>query len=141
MGDRLTGKEFEKLLSYNKNHIAIPYLFMFLEMFPTTDDKRNAAWNRNFQVQWDGVTLRRCTVGTARKFQAIWKSHDIGLFLMGTYLFIIGSYDKKQDRFFVKSIDNYLKEWKTWYNEAKDRVEDGRLDKFTKGNRSNTFVI
>ena len=141
MANRLTGEEVDRMLAHTNNYVALPYLYIFLEMFPTADSKRNRAWNSNFQVQWDGVTLRKCTSGTVRKFNAIWKSHDIGLFLMGTYLFVIGSYDQKQDRFFLKSIDNYLKEWKHWYNEAKNQVADGKLDQFTKQNTSNTFVI
>lgn len=141
----LTPKEFDKLSAYNKNPLAIPFLFMFLQMFPTTNEKANKAWKRHFGVNASGVTLRKMSRGTARKFQAIWKKKDIGLFLLGTYMFIKESYNQESDKYYVAKIENYLGEWENWYDRAEDLLEAGELSEFTqtssKSSSSNTVVI
>ena len=143
---KCTAKDLEKLSAYNSNPLATPFLHIFLNMFPTADSKKNQAWNNHFEVTWDNVTLRRITKGTARKFQQIWKSKDIGLFLLGTYEFISQSYNEKSGEYFIKNIENYMAEYEHWYNIAKDKLDNGELDRFTKRrvnkNKSkNTFVI
>jgi predicted DNA-binding protein len=132
LANRCTNKEIERLSSYSKNPFMIPYMFMFLEMFPTADDKKNKNWNKHFSTTYTNVTLRRMTAGTSRKFQQIWKKKDIGLFLLGTYLCIKESYNEEKETYFVKNIENYLKEWEHWYNMAEDMLERGELEELTR---------
>lgn len=138
LGDRLNVREIAKLKEYCKsNALMIPFLFMFLEMFPTSDAKRNASWNKQFNTEWSQMTLRRLSNGTVQKFKQIWKTKDIGLFLLGTYLFIQHSYSEESKRYFIKNIENYLKEYQNWYNMAKDLLDEGKLDYLVKRTKTN----
>jgi len=142
----LSGKEQERLSAYVKNPIAIPFLHIFMQMFPSSDAKKNQSWNKHFETTWDNVTLRRLTKGTARKFQQIWKTKDIGLFLLGTYLFIQQSFNEDANKYFIKNMENYMSEYEHWYNQAEEMLEAGELDRFTKrktnkNKSNNTFVI
>tara|TARA_R110000765_G_scaffold161243_1_gene265623 strand:+ start:217 stop:960 length:744 start_codon:yes stop_codon:yes gene_type:complete len=128
----LTAREFDRLLSYNKNHVAIPFMYIFLQMFPSADAKKNKVWNKVFKTTWTGVTLRRMTVGTSKKLKKIWETKDQGIFLLGTFLFIQQSYSSKGDAYFIKSIAHYLDEWENWYNDAEDRLLNGEFTEFTK---------
>jgi len=70
----ISSKDFERLTAYDKNPIAIPFLYIFLEMFPTADSKKNKVWKNHFKGEnASGVTLRRMSVGTSKKFKKIWK--------------------------------------------------------------------
>jgi len=138
LADRCTSKEISRLNSYTKNPYMIPYMFMFLQMFPTSDANKNKAWDKHFSTKWTNVTLRRMTAGTARKFKQIWKSKDIGLFLLGTYLFIQQSYNEESETYYIKNIENYLGEWETWYNEAEDMLGRGELSGLTKRKAKST---
>ena len=141
----LTAKEIQHLNSYTDNLMSIPFMFMFLQMFPTADAKKNAAWETHFGANGSGVTLRKMSRGTARKFATIWRKKDMGLFLLGTYLFVKQSYSSESDKYYVKNIENYLAEWEHWYQQAQEQMEAGLLDRFIKkakpsGNR-NTIVV
>lgn len=120
-------KEKERLRSYINNEVALPFLHLFLCMFPTSDNLKNQKWETHFGNNSSGVTLRRLTNGTTRKFQQIWKNKDIGLFLFGTYIFITESYNSENDKYYVKKIENYLAEWEYWYNIAEDKANNGEL--------------
>ena len=128
----LTTKDVERLMVYNKNVLAIPFLFIFLQMFPTADSTKNKAWQKHFGDNGSGVTLRKMSNGTARKFQSIWKKKDIGLFLLGTYLCIKQSYNAESGKYYVKKIENYLAEWEHWYQQAEDMLLSGELEEYTK---------
>lgn len=131
-------KEQERLYKYNNNIIALPFLYLFLSMFPTSDEKKNTAWTKHFGVNASQVTLRRLTNGTARKFQQIWRTKDIGLFLLGTYIFIKETYNENDDKYYVKKIENYMNEWKYWYDIAEEKLENGELDRFTSKKKTST---
>jgi hypothetical protein len=146
LGNRLTAEEFSKISDYTSNQIMIPFIFIFLEMFPTANKTKNVAWNKHFDTTWDNVTLRRISNGTVRSLEKIWKKKDIGLFLLGTYLFIKGSYNESSGKYFIKNIENYLEEHDHWYNEANDLLISGNLEQFTKkevakSQSNNTTVI
>lgn len=144
LSNRCTAVEVNRLLAYNKNIKAIPYLFMFLQMFPTSDAKKNESWNKIYGTTWTNVTLRRLTQGTSRKFKEIWKKKDIGLFLLGTHLFILQSYNSDSEVYYIKNMENYFNEWEVWYNEAEDRVKSGVYAEFTKNQNvkhTNTYAI
>jgi hypothetical protein len=143
MGDRLTGKEFDRVEAYcPTNMLQVPFLFMFLQMFPSSDPKKNAAWEKKFKYEWNQGSLRRLSTGTANKFKQIWRTKDIGLFLLGTYIFIEQSYSAENDKYYIKKIENYLKEYQTWYEMAEDMLETGKLEHLTKKTqqKSNTYV-
>jgi len=120
----LDDKEYKRLSVYTKNPIQIPFLFIFLELFPTADKSKNKIWNEHFETDWDNITLRRISAGSIKKFQKIWKSKDIGLFLLGTYIFITSSRNENNNKFFIKSLENYFKEYDYWYNVAADKLND-----------------
>lgn len=143
MGDRLTGKEFGRLEPYFKDNILqVPFFFIFLSMFPSSDPKKNKHWEKKFKHKWEQPTLRRMSTGTAQKFKRIWKTKDIGLFLLGTMLFIQHSYSVEADKFFLKKIEGYLNEYQDWYNMAEDALETGKLEHLTTKlqQTSNTYV-
>jgi len=122
----------DRILKYcTSNAAASPYLYIFMEMFPTADKKRNQKWASHFGGEnASGVTLRRLTPGTARKFHQIWKKHDIGLFLLGTYLFIKQSENENDGKFYVAKLETYLAEYQHWYDTAEDMLKDGALDEW-----------
>jgi hypothetical protein len=107
---------------YKEDKLSGTLLHLFLSLFPTADAEKNSAWNTCFQTTWNNVTLRRISPGAVTKFKKIIKSKDIGLFIFGTYLFIINSYNAGRNTYFVKNIDNYFKEYDHWYDVAKETL-------------------
>ena len=145
INNRLNSREFERLSAYFSNELIIPFAFMFLQMFPSSDSKKNLDWDKQFKYKWTGVTLRRMSTGSANKIKQIWKTKDIGLFLLGTYLYILQSKSDDSEKFYVGKIENYLKEYNNWYEEAKDLLLNGKIDNLTrpsiKSTNNNTTVI
>lgn len=140
-----SSKDQLRLSRYSSNIISLPFLHLFLMMFPTSDDNKNLKWKKHFGVNASKVTLRRITNGTARKFQQIWRTKDIGLFLLATYMFIKESYNEDDDKYYVKKIENYMSEWEYWYDIAQDKLDNGELERFYSKQKvktsSNTTVI
>jgi len=144
LSNRLTDKEVERMSGYVKNNLQIPFYFMFFEMFPTSDSVKNGPWDKHFGTTWDNVTLRRITEGTIKKLNQIWKTKDFGIFLLGTHMFIEQSYNENSNKYFIKSIENYLKEYKHWYEIAEDSLSQGKLDHLLNNSNkstSNTFIL
>ena len=138
LADGLTLIEANRMRAYTKNDYAVPFLYMFFQMFPTSG-RNNKAWESHFKHDWIGVTLRITSKGTVKRLEQIWKHKDFGLFLIGTYLFIQGCRSEDSDKYFIKSIPHYLDEYEHWYNEAEDRLASGKFDKLLeKGNRVKT---
>lgn len=125
--DKFDKKAVDHLRAYIAYDLQAPFLFLFLEMFPSQDKQKNEDWNKHFNTEWDNVTLRRLTSGTAKKFTNVWKKKDIGIFLLGTYIFILNSKNSETGKFFVKSLDNYFTEWEYWYSIAEDAVENNKI--------------
>jgi len=125
--DNLNAKEFNRILDYTKKPLQVPFLYIFMEMFPTSDNAKNSDWNSHFDTKWDNVTLRKLSVGTVKKFQTIWKKKDIGIFLLGTYMFIKESYNESSGKYYIKSIENYMAEYDHWYNVAEESMANGDL--------------
>lgn len=143
LGNRLTEKEFSKLSAYVKNDLQVPFFFMFFEMFPTADSKKNEAWDKHFGATWDNVTLRKVTAGSIKKLNKIWKSKDFGIFLLGTHMFIQESFNENSGKYFIKSIENYFKEYQHWYDTAEEQLNQGKLDHIVKESKTktNTFIL
>jgi len=141
----ITSKWVTKYLEYtNNNLIKVPFLWMFTQMFPTRGEE-NADWNRHFEVQWGSIQLRRVTNGWLRKFNEIFIKRDIGLFLLGTYLYIKSCYSEKNNQYYIKTIENYMSsEWEYWYSEAERQLDGGELKRLTtnfKISQSNNFTV
>jgi hypothetical protein len=128
----LNDKEHQRLNVYVKNPIQVPFLFIFLELFPTADKSKNKVWNEHFETDWDNVTLRRISPGSIKKFNQIWKSKDIGLFLLGTYMFIVSSRNDNSNKYFIKSLENYFKEYEYWYNLAQEKLDENKVNSLSK---------
>ncbi len=128
LSDMLKGAEYKKYAEYISDPIQLPFFFIFMQMFPSSDKTKNIHWNKHFESEWDNVTLRRASPSIIRKFKEVYKTKDIGLFILGTYLCIKASYNKDKGKYFVKSIDNYLKEYKNWYEEASEMMGRGELN-------------
>lgn len=143
--NKLNKQEVSRISTYTKNIYQVPFLYIFLELFPTSDASKNKDWNQHFDTEWDNVTLRKISRGTVKKFQSIWKSKDIGVFLVGTYLFIMSSRNDKTNKFFIKSIENYLNEYEHWYYLALEKLENSERikasDKVREINKSNTNIL
>lgn len=137
LADMFKGNDFKKYNEHCDNPIMAPFFFMFMNMFPSSNSDANKHWNRHFESQWTNVNLRRVTTMTTKKFKQIWKSKDIGLFLLGTYFFIKGSHNQEKNVYFVKSLENFWKESDYWYDVASDMLVKGELANFTKNNKPN----
>jgi hypothetical protein len=149
VGERLTKKEWDKLKPYCKrNTLALPLIFMFFQMFPSKDETgdRNKHWDKHFGTVWNNVTLRRISQGVVNKLITIFKTKDAGLFLLGTYLSIKQSYNDEKEQYFVNNIENYMKNWKHWYDTADEMLESGELERQgiitkRKSNKSNNTTV
>ena len=146
IGDRYNELEASRINEYtNANPLVGPFIFMFLEMFPSSDIDKNKTWNKHFDTAYEGVTLRRVSQGTVSKLMSIWSKKDVGLFLLGTYLYIKQTHSENDNKYYVMKIENYLKEWEHWFTVAEDMRKDGKLESMTKrANKvvtTNTFVV
>lgn len=138
----LDSNEIEKIKNYSSNVINIPFIYIFFQMFPTADEEKNKVWEKVFKAKWDNVTLRKMTFGSVKKIEAIWNNYDIGLFLLGTYTFIISSYNGSKDAYFIKNVNNFFKEWQFWYDEA-STLNKGSMTISKKNNKNdkNTTML
>jgi hypothetical protein len=145
LGDMFKGSDYTIYNEHCKNPIMAPFFFMFMNMFPSSNADKNKHWNKHFDTLWTNVNLRRVTTMTVKKFKQVWKTKDIGLFLLGTYLFIQGSHNQEKNVYFVKSLENYWKEYDFWYETAQEMLLKGELENFTKPQKpkhqSNQFII
>lgn len=115
----------------NEGLIAYHYIIM-LFMFPVKG-KSNRRWEKHFSsYEYKGARLRLRTKSTAKKFKVIAKNKDMGAFLYGTYLFIQSGI--QENKTFIKTVANYLKEYDDWYDEAYEIIKDAKTvnELFTK---------
>jgi len=140
----ITPEEYEKYKRHNAREDLIPYMHIMLKMFPTTDIKKNQEWITHFKTPWEGVTLRKLTKGFVRKFTDFANKYDMGLLLYGVYKSIEQSYSKKGGRYYIKSMDNFIKEWENWYEVAHEEYIHGNLDELTDktimADNKNTYI-
>lgn len=145
LANMFKGNDYKSYNEHCDNPIMAPFFFMFMNMFPSSNADKNKHWNKHFDTVWTNVNLRRVTTMTNKKFKQIWKTKDIGLFLLGTYLFIQGSHNQDKNVYFVKSLENYWKEYEYWYETAQEMLLKGELNNFTQPQKpqhqSNQFVI
>lgn len=122
----ISEKEIININKYVDNPLMVPFIHLFLQLFPTANTEKNQVWNKHFGTEWDNVTLRKLSKGSVRKFKSVWKNKDIGLFLLGTYLFIKESFNQKSNQYFIKNIENYFKEYEHWYEMAEEFVNSNK---------------
>jgi hypothetical protein len=104
----------------NEGLIAYQYI-IFLFMFPTYGEG-NKRWERHFTgKEYEGARLRVRSGSSAVTFKRIVKTRDMGIFLYGTYLFIKSCI--RENKTYVKTIRNYLREYKDWYDMAKEVID------------------
>jgi hypothetical protein len=88
-------------------------------MFPI-EGENNKRWeNISTIIFLTGVRLRLRSKGTAGLFKKAVKTKDMGVFLYATYLFVKSSV--RENKSYVKSVTNYLKEYDEWYIEAEQK--------------------
>jgi hypothetical protein len=132
LGDSMKGAMYKEYMkATNGDEFKAGVLFIFMGMFPTASKDKNTLWEKHFKHNWTNVTLRRLTPMTLRNFNKIWNSKDIGIFLLGTYLFIQGCKNEGNGSYFIKNLENYFKEWKHWYQEAEEILQSGQLNGIT----------
>lgn len=104
--------------------IAYHYL-IFLFMFPIEGDT-NKRWEKHFNNSfvYHGARLRVRTRGSGSAFKKIARKKDMGIFLYATYLFIKSSI--RENKAYVKTISNYLREYDEWYNEAEIKIKKAK---------------
>lgn len=127
IANKFMDKSFFKTLPntldmYKEDKFTGILLHLFLSLFPTSDAEKNTAWSNCFNATWDNVTLRRISTGTIKKFKTVLKNKDIGLFIFGTFLFIVQSYNADKNKYFIKNIENYFNEYEHWYELAKEKI-------------------
>jgi len=118
LSDMFKGKDFIYYNEICNNKIMAPFFFIFMNMFPSSNESKNKHWDKHFHHKWSSMTLRRVTSMTVKNFKKVYKTKDIGLFLLGTYMFIKESYNADKDKYYIKSLENYWKEYDEWYRRA-----------------------
>jgi hypothetical protein len=131
LGDMFKGTDYKQYNEVCGNAIMAPFFFMFMNMFPSSNLDKNKHWNTHFTV-WTNVNLRRITGMTVKNFKKVYKTKDMGLFLLGTYMFIKESHNQEKNQYFVKNLENYWREYEYWYNRAEEMLNNGQLADFTR---------
>jgi hemerythrin superfamily protein len=116
--------ELLKYKSYMKdmtdeNEAAIA-LYTFLSIMPTPSATKNGKWNKAFNVTYSGVTLRRLTRDTAKKFKRLYLKKDVDTGLLCLALFKFVKDGINDGKCFIKKIDHFFVEFDEWYDEAKE---------------------
>ena len=120
--------------------IAYHYL-IFLFMFPVKGST-NKRWEKHFNngKEYKGAKLRTRCGSTATKFKRIAEVYDMGVFLYGTYLYIQSCI--QDDKPYIKTIRNYMLEFRDWYDEANEEMGKVKTVKeLFKRNRPNNGPI
>lgn len=99
-------------------------LLLFLNLMPTPSAINNKRWNKAFSTTYKGVTLRRLTKDTAKKFKKLYlkKSIDTGLLCLALFKFVKDGVND-DGKCFIRKIDSFFAEFDTWYEEAKESCE------------------
>lgn len=121
---KISDDDLLKYKSYMKDNTdeseAAKALYTFLSIMPTPSATKNANWNKAFNVIYGGVTLRRLTKDTAKKFKRLYlkKNVDTGLLCLALFKFVKDGIN--DGKCFIKKIDHFFVEFDEWYDEAKE---------------------
>lgn len=103
--------------------ITYHYLIL-LYMFPLVG-KTNRKWEKHFtKTEYKGPRLRLRSKVHGRKFKAISRKRDMGVFLYGTYLYVASCIQGNKS--YITTVNKYLDEYEEWYNEAADAIINAR---------------
>lgn len=118
--------------------ITYHYLIM-LFMFPVAG-RTNRRWEKHFtKEEYKGPRLRLRSKVHGRKFKAIARKKDMGIFLYGTYLYISSCIQGNKS--YITTVNKYLDEYEEWYNEAADIINNNSdIKKLFKRNDSRDIV-
>jgi hypothetical protein len=139
-------EDFLKYSSFTKNEALIPFLHVFFSLFPSNNPKRNVAWDAHFGIPWKGNTRRVVTGNVIKKLEKVFKSKDAGMVLYALYTHIKESYSENNGvgNYYMKNINNYLKESDSWYDMVGEQLKEGKLDHMLSGkskSKSNMFIL
>ena len=109
---------------------AAVVFYTFLSIMPSSSTKNNKKWDETFNTTYTGVTLRRLTAHTAKKFMQKYKKCDAGILCLALFLFVKDGVSS-DGKCFIKKIDTFFKEFDSWYEDATDAI-DNRLSKIEK---------
>lgn len=120
---------------------------VFLALFPTTvltesvATSSNTRWVSFFKHTYDGVNLRKKTAENSSRLIKILKTHDAGVFLYATYLYVKSGIRKDQS--FIGGQATFFKEWEDWYEQAENTIDDtttiAKLFKHAKSDKESKF--
>ena len=146
--DGVPEDDFMKYKGFTKNEALIPFIHVFFSLFPSNNRKKNLAWENHFKVVWKGNTRRVVTGNVIKKLEKIFRSKDAGIVLYALYTHITESYSESNGsgtgNYYMKNINNYLKESGSWYDMVSDQLKEGKLDHLltTKNKvKSNMFIL
>ncbi len=99
------------------------HFIIFKYLFPKENKiGDNSLWNIHFKFAYEGVSRWSNSTAVARKFQQIYITKDIGLFLSGTYYFIRDSIDPYTGECFSTKPNKFLDAYKSWYEVAENKL-------------------
>ena len=104
-------KNYSREFDLLKNYFSvdrIPYVYLFFQLFPTSDRNKNNEWNKEFEVVWTNATLRRMSKGTAAKLNNIMDKYDYGLFIFGTFNYIRETRNEESGKYYITTMEKYL---------------------------------
>lgn len=97
--------------------VAAGVFYTFLSLMPSSSSTKNKKWDETFNTTYKGVTLRRLTTHTAKKFMNLYKKCDAGQLCLALFLFVKDGV-KEDGKCFIKKIDTFFKEFNSWYEDA-----------------------
>ena len=120
--------------------ITYHYLIL-LYMFPLAG-KTNRKWEKHFtKTEYKGPRLRLRSKVHGRKFKAIARKRDMGIFLYGTYLYVASCIQGSKS--YITTVNKYLDEYEEWYNEAATAISNARRieDLFRKKHNAEILTV
>lgn len=97
------------------------YFMTFRALFPTA---QNENWNTHFGFGYIGTNRWDTSTMIEKKFKDVYKTRDIGLFLAGTYYYILDSIESVKGECYCSKPGPYLDSYRQWYELAKTKLEN-----------------
>jgi hypothetical protein len=119
----------EKLEDFFINNELLSKLFYtWLCMFPSDGEQQNKGWKDLFNVPYSGVAIRKLVPKYANNFKKLArrKDFDVGIFIIGTFLYIRSNIHN--GRPFIPRMDKFLELQDEWYAQAEDFLSSNGID-------------
>jgi hypothetical protein len=111
------------LLRFENNERLTDLYFIWLHLFPTPGPN-NAKWEKLFKAKYgNNFKLRVSSKGSVNRFIMFAKKFDIGIYILGTFLFI-KDHIREDGECYIPKIDNYFKVDEEWYDTALELVDE-----------------